>query len=193
LQECVLRLCGDAGVAVWGGATLKMIDSTISESQGVGITASGTGTVATIEQCKVKNNKGEAGVKASHRGTVDIKYSVIEGNKCSGIAASNKGTTVTAANCEVVDQYGEALEGSSLSTTAGVKVFDGASARISRCTINQNHCAGVCAAGASTSVVVTDNTELMYNDKGVWGFDGAFVEAGGIQCRNNREAQISVS
>lgn len=193
MQESVLQGCGDAGAACWGGGVLKMIDCSISESRGVGLTTSGTGSIASMERCKVKNNKGEAGVKASHRGTVDITYSRIEGNKCSGIAASNKGTKVTAANCEIVDQYGEALDGSGLSTTAGVKVFDGASAEISRCTINQNHCAGVCAAGPSTSVVVTDDTELMYNDKGVWGFDGAAVEAGGIKCRNNREAQISVS
>jgi len=192
VKECVVKDSADAGVSVWGGAVLKMMEVSITGCKTVGISGSGTGSIGTAERCQIRNCLGEAGVKTSNRATIHIKYSQITGNMASGIAASNTGTCVVVSHCEILDQYGKAVGGSGVSTTAGIKVFDGAAAAITNCVVNKNHCAGVCASGPTTRAIVSD-TELMYNDKGAWGFDGAHLQVERIDCRNNTSANLSMS
>ena len=79
-----------------------------------------------------------------------------------------------------------------ISTTAGIKILDGAEAELFDCTMNNNHCAGVCAVGENTLVTMYDNV-LMHNDKGIWGFNGAQLQINRVECCENREAQISSS
>lgn len=192
MKECVVNECADAGISVWGGAVLKMLGCSITNCRTVGISGSGTGSIGTAEQCQIRDCLGEAGVKTSNRATIHIKYSQITGNRGSGIAASNTGTCVVVSNCEISDQWGRVGTDSGVSTTAGIKVFDGAAAAITDCIVNKNHCAGVCASGSTTRAIVSD-TELMHNDKGAWGFDGAHLQVERIDCQHNTSCNLSLS
>lgn len=176
---------GGQGVNAQGGAVLTASGCTVDANAGPGAVASDTadltltscsvlgngsagvfafndGTIVTLDGTRVEGTTGDpsgevgAGLCAQHGARVSVTGCTFQGNAGSGVAALDPGTDVQVMDSAILDTI--ALP--SGSQGYGLAAQDGATLRVSGCTIQNSVCVGVFAGSMDTTVTLADSAIL---------------------------------
>ncbi len=175
------------GIIAFGGMTLTATGGTIQGNTGVGISASGTGTVVDLVDTSVLDTLARSdgtygrGLSVFDGAALTARGGTIGGNTEYGVAVTDPGTTVDLSDTQILDT--SPLPDGTLG--CGLIATLSARALATRCTVQGNTTAGVFADSDGTTVALVDTQVLSTSGEGIRVQAGATLTATGCTVQGN--------
>ncbi len=190
------------GIQVQDGARLDGEGCEVSDSYGLGLLVSGSGTSATLRETSIVDTQTDEegdfgyGIQVSEGASLDADSCGIGRNTLAGVLALDSGTLVTLRETAIEDTRTDGTgEGG-----YGIQAYDGAELDAESCRIGGNANVGVLALGSGTLIALLETTieDTQTAEDGAYGVgiaiqDGASLDAERCEILGSTTTGVSVA